>query len=188
MSSNLFTGKLVRLAAADASEMAKALARWGHNSEFMRFLDSEAPVLWSEKKFQEWLEKDDEDPGHGKLFFQVRRLEDNRLLGFVELGTPAWSRGEAWVGIGLGEREDWGHGYGTDAMQLILRYAFTELNLHRVSLDVFDYNPRAIRSYEKAGFKVEGCVRQAMQREGRRWDYVYMGLLRREWEAMQEEK
>jgi RimJ/RimL family protein N-acetyltransferase len=144
--------------------------------------------LWSEKKNQEWQEKNDENPGRGKFFFQVRRLEDDRLLGFVELGELDWTNSEAWVGIGLGERDAWGRGYGTDAMRLMLRYAFTELNLHRVSLNVFSYNPRAIRSYEKAGFRVEGCIRQAMQREGRRWDYVYMGLLRSEWEALQEEK
>jgi len=57
-----------------------------------------------------------------------------------------------------------------------------ELNLHRVSLDVFEYNPRAIRSYEKVGFKHEGRVRQALNRDGRRWDILYMGILREEWE------
>jgi RimJ/RimL family protein N-acetyltransferase len=72
-------------------------------------------------------------------------------------------------------------------MRIILRYAFTELNLHRVSLDTFEYNPRAIRSYEKAGFKIEGRVRQLLNREGRRWDVIYMGILREEWEKIRDE-
>jgi RimJ/RimL family protein N-acetyltransferase len=68
-------------------------------------------------------------------------------------------------------------------MQVILRYAFQELNLRRVSLDTFEYNPRAIRSYEKAGFVHEGRVRKFLLREGRRWDMLFMGILREEWLA-----
>ena len=88
------------------------------------------------------------------------------------------------MGIGIGEREFWGKGYGTDAMDLILRYAFVELNLRRVSLNVFEFNQRALRSYEKAGFQLEGRQRQVMQREGRRSDILYMGILREEWMAI----
>jgi RimJ/RimL family protein N-acetyltransferase len=90
------------------------------------------------------------------------------------------------VGIGIGEREYWGKGYGKDAMRIMLRYAFMELNLHRVSLNVYEYNPRAIRSYEKAGFTVEGRQRQALNRDGRRWDMIYMGSLREEWKRLNE--
>jgi len=78
-------------------------------------------------------------------------------------------------------RADWGKGYGTDAMRVLLRFAFTEINLHRVSLTVFGYNPRAIRSYEKAGFVVEGRARQRLRRDGQWWEVVYMGILKDEW-------
>jgi RimJ/RimL family protein N-acetyltransferase len=88
------------------------------------------------------------------------------------------------MGIQIGEREYWGKGYGTDALRVLLRYAFDELNLARVSLSVLEGNVRAMRSYEKCGFKYEGRERQAWAYEGRRWDEVYMGLLREEWEAM----
>ena len=64
----------------------------------------------------------------------------------------------------------------------LLRFAFTELNLRRVSLTVYEYNPRAIRSYEKAGFVVEGRVRQCLNRDGRRWDMLCMGILKEAWE------
>ena len=85
------------------------------------------------------------------------------------------------MGIGLGEREYWGKGYGTDTMRLAVRYAFMELNLNRVTLNVFEYNPRAIRCYEKAGFRHEGRQRQFLNRNGRRWDVLEMGILRDEW-------
>jgi RimJ/RimL family protein N-acetyltransferase len=64
-----------------------------------------------------------------------------------------------------------------------LRYAFEELNLHRVTLNLFEYNTRALRTYSGLGFSVEGRAREAILREGRRWDLIFMGLLRREWEA-----
>jgi RimJ/RimL family protein N-acetyltransferase len=92
---------------------------------------------------------------------------------------------EAWVGIGIGEREFWGKGYGTEMMKLCLQYAFTELNVHRVSLGLHEYNPRALRSYQKAGFRMEGRTRQDLMREGKRYDSLWMGILREEWMQMQ---
>ena len=99
----------------------------------------------------------------------------------MDLTVVDWGNRDAFVGIGIGEREFWGKGYGTDAMELILRYAFAELNLRRVSLTVFEFNQRAVRSYEKAGFRLEGRQRHGMQREGRRWDILFMGIMHEEW-------
>jgi RimJ/RimL family protein N-acetyltransferase len=88
----------------------------------------------------------------------------------------------AWLGIGIGDREQWGKGYGREAMELVLRYGFHELNLHRIQLTVFEYNERAIALYEKLGFRREGVYREFMQRDGKRYDMLLYGLLRREWE------
>jgi RimJ/RimL family protein N-acetyltransferase len=64
---------------------------------------------------------------------------------------------------------------------VLLRFAFTEVNLRRVTLSVFEYNPRAIRSYEKAGFRHEGRLRKVLNKEGKRWDILLMGILREDW-------
>jgi RimJ/RimL family protein N-acetyltransferase len=74
-------------------------------------------------------------------------------------------------------------GYGSEAMRLTLNYAFNELNLHRVGLDVLDYNARALHVYEKLGFVHEGAKRQFGRRDGRRYDLVLMGMLRDEWKG-----
>jgi RimJ/RimL family protein N-acetyltransferase len=175
---DLFRGKLVRLAAEEPETMGAAMSRWARDSEYFRLLDSSPAYLWSEKWAKGWLER--EEPGG--LFFSIRVLEDNRLIGFIGLFGFQSSHREAWVGIGLGERDYWGKGYGTDAMNVILRYAFMELDLYRVTLDTFEYNPRAIRSYQKSGFCLEGCLRGGLNREGQRWDMLIMGILREEWE------
>jgi RimJ/RimL family protein N-acetyltransferase len=183
MSTPLFQGKLVRLQAEEPEAIAKALVRWTLDSEYFRMLDSAPQVMWSEKKYKEWLEKDLEKDPSQNLFFGIRTLAEDRLIGFMALFDESWAHGDALVSIAIGEREYWSKGYGSDAMQVMLRYVFAELNLRRLTLIVFEHNPRAIRSYEKAGFVLEGRMRGAMQREGRRWDWLWMGILREEWAA-----
>lgn len=182
-SADLFTGELVRLTAEDPETVAKPYSEWARDTEFSRYLDSNPPYTFSAKKWKEWMEKDmEKDNNH---FFSIRTLDGNQFIGFVALFELHWQHGDTMVAIALGPREYWGKGYGTEAMNLMLRYAFTELNLRRVALDVFEYNPRAIRSYEKAGFVHEGRVRQYLHRSGRRWDLVFMGILREEWMKVQ---
>jgi RimJ/RimL family protein N-acetyltransferase len=89
--------------------------------------------------------------------------------------------GSALFHITIGERDAWGKGYGTDAAHLMVGHAFKGLGLHRVALSVFSFNERAIRSYEKVGFRVEGRLREAIWRDGQYWDEVQMGVLREEW-------
>jgi len=114
-------------------------------------------------------------------WFSIRTLDDDKLLGDIDLYIYNWPGRDTFVGLGIGERDFWGKGYGTDVMKVILRYAFTEINMKRVTLTVFEYNPRAIRSYEKAGFRHEGRMRAVLNKEGKRWDMLTMGILREEW-------
>lgn len=181
MNTDLFQGEHIRLVSEDPEVMARAFGKWDRDSEYMRLLDTDPPILWSEKKIKQWIEKDMDGDQSSDFFFPIRTLDDDNLIGFVGLSDVNWVHGDAWVGIGLGERDYWGNGYGTDAMRVILRYAFQELNLHRVTLGVFEYNERARRSYEKAGFSIEGRIRGEVLRQGRRWDTFIMGILREEW-------
>jgi RimJ/RimL family protein N-acetyltransferase len=178
---DLLKGKLVHLTAEDPKVIAEANVRWARDSEYMRLLDSSPSAPVSGKKIIEWVEKDFEKDPPSEYYFMIRSLADERLIGLIGLDGNIVPHGDAFVGIGIGERELWGKGYGTDAMRVILRYGFSELNLRRVSLDVFEYNPRGIRSYEKAGFVHEGRLRQYLHRSGRRWDLLFMGILREEW-------
>ncbi|MFJ9146786.1 GNAT family N-acetyltransferase [Streptomyces sp. NPDC102270] len=77
-----------------------------------------------------------------------------------------------------------GRGLGTEATRLIVGYGFERLGLHRVELEVYRHNSRALRVYEKAGFTVEGVRREADLRDGKWVDWVVMGLLDREWAAL----
>jgi RimJ/RimL family protein N-acetyltransferase len=183
MNVSLFQGELVHLIAPEPQLAAGLHSRWMRDSEFVRLLDTDPARLFSIDKNKEWFEKNlVEEQKDDELFLLIQTLEDDRTIGLIGLDGIRWTHGDAWIGIGLGDREYWGKGYGTDAMRILLRYAFEELNLHRLSLSVFEYNPRAIRSYEKVGFIVEGSARKFLNRDGQRYDMLFMGILREEWE------
>ncbi len=180
----LFHGDLVRLTAEEPEMIARTEVRWGRDSEFIRLADSQIEIA-SEKRIKEWMDKQAEKgPQPDRYPFHIRTLAEDRLVGFLGLSVNL-IHGDAWVGIGIGERDAWNKGYGTDAMKICLRYAFLELGLQRVSLGVFGYNQRAQRSYEKAGFQLEGRTRMDILREGTRTDTLWMGILREEWFARQ---
>jgi RimJ/RimL family protein N-acetyltransferase len=114
------------------------------------------------------------------LRFLIYTLADDRLIGFINLWPNKIDR-DCWIGIAIGDAADRGKGHGTDSMRITLRYLFEELEMERASLGVFADNLRAVRSYQRAGFVVEGVQREEVLREGRRWDTMIMGVLRREW-------
>jgi RimJ/RimL family protein N-acetyltransferase len=175
---------LVRLKAENPEMHSKLFVGWVRDSEYWRLMANVPPFPWTQEGVRKHIEKELEKDDPRNVFFAIHALEDDRIIGEIGLDGISYTRGDTFIGIDIGEREYWDRGYGTDAMKVLLRYAFTELNLHRVSLNVFEYNPRAIRSYEKCGFRVEGHAHEAFQRENRRWDLIYMGILKDEWQAL----
>lgn len=184
MDDSLFTGKLVRLAAQDPEKDAATIAAWDKDTEYTRLLDVDPVLPPRSKTAREMLER---LPNPRFYPFGIRALADDKLIGFCILMRINHAHGDAYVGIGIGDAAYRGKGYGTDAMKLILRFAFQELNLHRVSLDALATNARAIRSYEKNGFVLEGQTRGTEFRNRVRDNIVSMGITRREWEGMKDE-
>jgi RimJ/RimL family protein N-acetyltransferase len=178
---DLFRGELVRFTLEEPETRAQAEVRWQRDTEFHRLVDSDPAQLTSEKKSKEWFKKQDEEGFTPQRYsFSVRTLAEDKFIGFLGLSVD-WIHREAWVGLGIGEREFWSKGYGSDMMKLCLQYAFMELCVERVSLGLLEYNPRALKSYEKRGFRLEGRTRKDGMREGKRNDTLWMGILREEW-------
>ena len=184
---DIYRGTLVRLSDDSPELLAKAFARWDRDTEQHRLADSDPAQLWSEKKIKEFQEKRAET--NSKSFrFSIHSLDEDKLIGGVGLWISSWTHAETWLGISIGERDYWGRGYGTDAMRLAIQYAFLELGLRRVSLGLHAYNERALKSYQKVGFKLEGRMRGEGLRDGVRYDSLWMGILREEWLALAETK
>ena len=123
--------------------------------------------------------------GSDFLAMAIHLRETDRLIGTCAFSQLDGDNGSTLFHITIGEPDAWGRGYGTEATELMVAHAFTRLALHRVALTVFEFNARAIRSYEKCGFVAEGRARQAIYRDGRFWDEIHMSILLDEWEARQ---
>ena len=113
-----------------------------------------------------------------KVMFTLRRKDDLRLLGYVQITNihPVCRGGE--MGILVANEADRGQGYGQEALRLMLRHCWNDINLHRVTLYVHGDNPRAIHTYTQAGFCREGCLRDAGYVDGRFVPVTVMGALR----------
>lgn len=181
MNNDFYTGKLVKLIPIDLEKDIDVWEQWNHDSDYLRLLDDFPANQYSAPIIKEWFEKDESS----NALFMIRTIDGNKAIGFIELAGYDWIARNAWVGVGIGDPDYRGKGYGTDAMNILLKFAFRGQNLHRVNLGVFSFNPRAIRCYEKSGFKYEGFEREAIFKDDKRLDCHVMGVLQSEWEAMQ---
>ncbi len=111
--------------------------------------------------------------------FAIERLSTSKLVGTCGVDSIDWISRSAGVGIAL-DRTQTDQGLGTEAMQLLLWFAFDLLNLERLELEVWDFNKRAIHVYEKLGFRHAGRRRMKGFREGRHFDSLLMDILRSE--------
>lgn len=103
---------------------------------------------------------------------------DGKPIGFISVSEIDKENQKAEIGMLIGERDFWGQGYGSDSLITLLMHLFVELGFNRIGLEVFEYNTRAKRAYEKIGFKVEGIQRQGLYRNNRYHDIFLMGILK----------
>lgn len=176
---NLFQGEYIRLTAM-RPEDASVVTRWYEDSEFGRLYDASTAYPRSETSVVRLVED-----RRGDYFFAIRTLYSDALIGLIDIGGIEQSNRVGWLALAIGDPANRGRGYGSDALRLMLRFAFHEVNLHRVQLTVFAYNTPAIRLYEKFGFTREGVFRDYILRDGQRHDMFLYGLLAHEWAAHQ---
>lgn len=175
---NLFKGERLILTAIRESDMA-IIEKWMNDVHFLRHYDMLAAVPQTDHQTKKGiLEMAESSNGY---LFAIRKREEEELLGITGLIDIQWTNQVGTFFIGIGHTVDAGKGYGLEALLLMLDFAFNELNLYRVQLNVISYNERAIRLYEKAGFRREGVFRELLQRDNQRFDLYLYGLLRSEW-------
>lgn len=115
--------------------------------------------------------------------YAIVNKKDNQLLGNCGLMNVDLINRIGEVGIFIGNKDFWNKGYGTEAMKLLLDYAFNLLNLNNVMLKVYAFNKRAFKCYQKSGFKEIGRRREAHIIAGEKYDEIYMDLLASEFEG-----
>ena len=179
----LFEAQDIRLGPIDHDKDPEVESQWTHDSEFMRLMELKpvrplAPAMV--KKGYEDLEKEIEE-SRNLFYFTIRAREDDHLLGKAVLEWIDWSNGNGYLRLGIGSGTDRGKGLGAQALDLLLRFAFAELSLFRVTIVIPEYCQAALALVRKFGFVEEVRRRKAILRDDRVWDLIVFGLLRSEW-------
>ena len=159
------------------SEDVDAFVEWLNDWDVREYLSTKA-LPFNKIREKEWVEglyKDDRN-----IVFGIVLKGSDRLIGNIALHGISLVNRHATLGIFIGDKTCWSKGYGTEAIKLVVKYGFEQLNLHRIALTVVDFNARAMRAYEKAGFKKEGTYREHLYRNGKYCDVHFMAILRTE--------
>lgn len=175
----MIVGQKVRLRALEESDLERCY-RWVNDPEVTEHLTLRFPM--STQQERQWLLQ--ASSGDGDKSFAIEAA-DGQHIGNIGLHRINYLDRNAELGILIGEKGHWNQGYGTDAILTLLKFAFEEMNLHRVYLRVDANHPRAIRCYEKCGFMREGTLRHATYRRGRYQDQHIMSVLADEFCAAQ---
>lgn len=173
----MILGNKVRLRALEHDDLPH-FVHWINDPEVRRYMVIRYPLsLTEEEKWWSGFLKRKND-----YIFAIE-TQDGTYIGNIGLHDIEQENRRAELGIIIGDKDYWGQGYGADAIRTMLGWAFGYLNLNRVQLRVYAYNERAIRCYQKCGFRHEGTMRQARYLAGQYYDEWLMGILRHEYQA-----
>ena len=163
-----------------AKEDSVYLRKWSDDAE-IRGLIGEVTSM-SQADCEKFLEEVCAD--NSREWFVVVIKKNDRVIGEAGLLRmfPAWRTTD--VSVIIGEKEEWGKGYGTETILLLLDYAFRHLDFHRVAIGVVGFNERALRFWEKVGFRREGIQRDGYYYDDKYYDFVTMSILEDEFREL----
>lgn len=177
----MIEGKRVRLRSFELSDLEGIMKYW-NNMELRNFVGSVDRGPVSRNDEEEWIRNTWKERSERKAYtMAIETIADNRLIGGVGLFDFNWTSRSAMTGISIYNPAYWGKGYGQESMNLMLGFAFHNLNLNRVELNTFDFNKRARKCYLKVGFKEAGRRRKACFIDGQYHDDIIMDILKEEW-------
>jgi len=169
----MIMGKRVILRALEKEDI-KNCWKWINDPEIIKGLYMIFPM--SKYEEEKWYERSIGDDRNKYFAIEVNK----KHIGNIGLHGIDWINRKAELGIMIGEKDYLNKGYGTDAIKTTLRYAFNKMNLHKIQLRVYEFNKRALKCYEKCGFKKEGVMREDLFRDGKYYNAVFMSILRSE--------
>lgn len=174
----MYYGKKVKLRAYKKEDIPLAY-EYMNDSELKRLLVNKIPYPMILEEEEKWFESliNSKDSYN----FAIEDLETGKYIGGCGINEMNWLNRVAIIGIFIGDKNYWGKGYGTDAVNILVKFIFEQMNMNKVKLNVFSFNARAKKCYEKCGFGVEGVLRQELFRDGKYHDEYLMSILFEEW-------
>lgn len=174
-------GAWLRLRHIEARDLPQIMA-WLEEPEVLHWWDDAQPDLDAARA--EFVAPDSDGPRHGYIIEDL--AAKGRGLGYIQWWQRSYDEEDAWwagVDIFIGEPDARDRGVGTEAVRMLLAYLFEERRLHRVTIDPEVANARAIRSYQKAGFRLDGVLRHNEFIRGEYVDTQMLSILEDEWPA-----
>ena len=173
-------GERIRLRAIERTDLAQ-FVDWLNDPEVRQGLMINLPLSLAEE--QTWYENMLKRPQvEHPLVIEIMTDDGWERIGNCGLMDFDWQVRQAEFGIFIGAKQFWNQGYGTEAFKTMIHHGFDTLNLNRISLRVYENNPRAIRSYLSVGFVEEGIMREAVFQDGEYVDVAFMSILYSEWQ------
>lgn len=157
------------------NEDVEQFTEWLNDFEITDYLGRSGMLssLDSEKKYLE-------ENSNLEATFVIITLDKDKMIGTVSLERINNIHRTATLGIFIGNKEYWNNSYGTEAIRLILDYGFNYLNLHNIKLNLMSFNERALKCYQKCGFKEMGRIRENRFINGKYYDTICMDILSNE--------
>ena len=171
-------GENVYLRALEKEDL-KAIHRWQNDADYMR-LDSYDPahvvsMAGLEKRFADDLESKDKS----RKAFIIGKSDGDTAIGMASFRKWTGKRQRVEIGLSIGEKNERGKGYGTEALDLLIKFLFEELNVHRIEMETLADNEAAIAMSKKCGFEEEGRKRDAAFFDGQFHDVLIMAQLKK---------
>jgi RimJ/RimL family protein N-acetyltransferase len=172
----MLEGKYVRLVVLAERHLDDIVKSW-NNPKLRKYLGGYIPATRAQEV--EWIENVHRQMKERTAFgFAIERISDHSFLGSTAVHSIEWVARTARVGIAIFDPENWGKGYGSETLEILIDFSWKHLNLRRLELGVHTFNKRAIRVYEKLGFKMIGTARQKFYIDGEYVDEHYMEIFR----------
>lgn len=174
----MYSGQLVRL--REYREQDIELAKEYVNSEEIRqYIEGNVPFLYTLHNEKQWYES---ISASSELYnFAIETLETKEYIGGCGVNGLDYKNSIASVGIFIGNPEYLSKGYGTDALSILVKFVFEQMNINKVKLHVYDFNKRAQKCYEKVGFEKEAVLKKELFRNGKYHDIIQMSIFKEDY-------
>lgn len=177
---HMYTGQKVRLRAYSKTDIPLRLS-YINDAEIANYLTDDIPFPITPHEEEMWFESISSKSDRYK--FAIETIDGNQFIGGCSINDVDWKNSFATIGIFIGNKDYWGNGYGSDALNILVSFIFNQMNINKVKLITYSFNKRAIKSFEKYGFVIEGVLRKEIFKGGCYYDKIAMGILREEFHS-----
>ena len=172
----MYSGQLVKLRAYKEEDIEKATV-YINDEEVKKLMDSTIPFPMTKWQEEEWIRSRKANTDF-TYDFAIEDLKTGKYIGGCSINECDVKNITCVVGIMIGDKEYWGKGYGSDALKVLIKFIFEEVNMNKIKLNVFSFNNRAIACYKKVGFKEEGILKKEIYRNGTYYDEIIMAMFK----------